>query len=132
MNCTGNTSNDDLFILHQLVKMNIYTDGGENKYCFVIPDKNIVKTFEKKEITNNEAEYLAVIEALNFVEEGSNVLIFSDSKLIVNQIKMEWHIKEERLKNLFKKIMEIIEKKKLKFKIEWIPRKENKAGKVLG
>jgi ribonuclease HI len=112
--------------------MNIYTDGGENKYCFVIPDKNIVKTFEKKEITNNEAEYLAVIEALNFVEEGSNVLIFSDSKLIVNQIKMEWHIKEERLKNLFKKIMEIIEKKKLKFKIEWIPRKENKAGKVLG
>jgi ribonuclease HI len=112
--------------------MKIYTDGGEDKYCFVIPEKNIAKIFEKKGITNNEAEYLAVIEALNFVEENSNVLILSDSKLIVNQIKMEWHIKEERLREMFKKIIGIIDEKKLKFKIEWIPREENKAGKVLG
>jgi ribonuclease HI len=112
--------------------MKIYTDGGENKYCFVIPEKNVVRTFVKKWITNNEAEYLAVIEALNFVEENSEVSILSDSKLIVNQIKMEWHIKEERLREMFKKVIEIIDKKKLKFKIEWIPREENKAGKILG
>ena len=72
--------------------MEIYTDGGEEKYCFVIPERNVVKIFEKKNITNNESEYLAVIEALKFVEENSKVKVFSDSKLIVNQIKMEWHI----------------------------------------
>lgn len=112
--------------------MKIYTDGGEDRYCFVIPEKNTIKIFEKKGITNNEAEYLAVIEALNFVEESSDVWILSDSKLIVNQMKMEWHIKEERLRELFEKVINIIDKKKLKFKIEWIPREENKAGKILG
>jgi ribonuclease HI len=112
--------------------MKIYTDGGEEKYCFVVPEKNIVKIFENKGFTNNETEYLAVIEALNFVEENSDVLIFSDSKLVVNQIKMEWHIKEKRLKELFKKVIEIIDKKKLKFDIMWVPRERNKAGKILG
>ncbi len=112
--------------------MRIYTDGGKDKYCFVIPENNTVKIFEKKGITNNEAEYLAVIEALNFVEENSDILILSDSKLIVNQIKMEWHIKEKRLRELFERAIAIIDKKKLKFKIDWIPREENKAGKILG
>jgi len=112
--------------------MEIYTDGGEDKYCFVIPEKNVVKTFEKKGITNNEAEYLAVIEALKHVEEGSKVKILTDSKLVANQLKMEWHIKEERLKLLFKEVFEIIERKNLSFEIEWIPRSGNKAGKVLG
>lgn len=72
--------------------MKIYTDGGEDKYCFVIPDKNIVKTLEKKGITNNEAEYLAVIEAIKHVEHGSRVKILTDSKLVANQLRMEWHI----------------------------------------
>jgi ribonuclease HI len=112
--------------------MRIYTDGGKDKYCFVIPEKNIVKIFENKGLTNNEVEYTAVIEALNFVEENSDVFILSDSKLVVNQIKMEWHIKEKRLRELFETVIKIIDKKKLKFKIEWIPREENKAGKVLG
>lgn len=112
--------------------MEIYTDGGEGKYCFVIPERKVVKIFEKKDITNNEAEYLAVVEALKFVEENSKVKIFSDSKLIVNQIKMEWHIKQERLRGLFEEVWSLVKKKKIDFNIEWIPRKENKAGKVLG
>ncbi len=112
--------------------MKIYTDGGEGSYCFVIPEKSIVKRFKKKGITNNEAEYLAVIEALKFVEDDSNVTVFSDSKLVVNQIKMEWHIKEERLRKLFEEVLSLIKEKNIDFKIEWIPRGENKAGKVLG
>jgi len=112
--------------------MEIYTDGGEDKYCFVIPEKNVVKIFEKKGITNNEAEYLAVIEALKHVEQGSIVKILTDSKLVASQLKMEWHIKEERLKLLFKEVFDIIQKKRLNFEIEWIPRNRNKAGKVLG
>jgi len=112
--------------------MEIYTDGGEDKYCFVIPDKNIVKTFEKKGITNNQAEYLAVIEAIKHVEPGSRVKILTDSKLVANQLRMEWHIKEKRLRLLFEEVFEIIEKKSLSFKIEWVPRSRNKAGKVLG
>jgi len=112
--------------------MKIYTDGGGEKYCFVIPENNLVKIFEKKDITNNEAEYLAVIEALKHVEKNSIVTILSDSKLIVNQIKMEWHIKQENLRRLFEEVLALIKEKNLDLKIEWVPRKENKAGKVLG
>ena len=61
--------------------MDIYTDGGEDKYCFVIPERNIFKRFKKKNITNNEAEYLGVIEALKFVEENSKVTLGIQSYL---------------------------------------------------
>jgi len=93
---------------------------------------NIVKTFEKKGITNNEAEYLAVIEAIKHVEPGSRVKILTDSKLVANQLRMEWHIKEKRLRLLFEEALSLIKEKKIDFKIEWIPRSRNKAGKVLG
>ncbi len=66
------------------------------------------------------------------MEDNSIVTILSDSKLVVNQIKMEWHIKKERLRNLFEEVLSLIKEKKIDFKIEWIPRRENKAGKVLG
>jgi ribonuclease HI len=99
--------------------MKIYTDGGKKKYCFVIPEKNIVKMFDSKDMTNNEAEYSAVIEALKFIEENSKVTVFSDSKLVVNQVKMEWHIKQERMRQLFKKVLSLINEKKIDFNIYW-------------
>jgi ribonuclease HI len=112
--------------------MKIYADGGKEKYCFVIPEKNIVKMFDSKDMTNNEAEYSAVIEALKFVENNSKVTILSDSKLVVNQIKMEWHIKQERMREMFKEVHRLISEKNIDLKVEWVPREENKAGKILG
>ena len=112
--------------------MKIYTDGGKEKYCFVIPEKNIVKLFNTENMTSNEAEYSAVIEALKFVEESSKIIILSDSKLVVNQIKMEWHIKHERMRKMFKEVHRLINEKNIDLEIEWVPREENKAGKILG
>jgi len=45
---------------------------------------------------------------------------------------MEWHIKKKRLRLLFEEVLSLIKEKKIDFKIEWIPRSRNKAGKVLG
>lgn len=111
--------------------MIIYADGsGKGKYGFV--SGNTTKTFEKENITNNEAEYLAVLEALKWVEDKRNVIIRSDSRLMINQLKHEWHIKEDRLRDLAMKIWKVIDEKKLDVEFEWIPRRENKAGKLLG
>lgn len=110
--------------------MEIYVDGsGFGKYGFVTD--NTVKIFHKENITNNQAEYLAIIVALDFVKE-KNVTIFSDSQLIVNQLNHKFHIKDDKLRELALKVWNLIESKGLNVVFKWIPRTENKAGKLLG
>ena len=109
--------------------MKIYIDGsGDGKYGFFIEETNEAKVFTKSNITNNQAEYLAVLEALKFT--AGDVEIYSDSKLVVNQLNHEWHIKDDSLRNLAVKIWKLIGNRKVSF--NWIPRKQNKAGKLLG
>jgi ribonuclease HI len=53
-------------------------------------------------ITNNEAEYTALIVGVKFaIECGAKYLdIVSDSKLVVNQINGDWKIKKDHVKQL--------------------------------
>jgi len=80
--------------------------------------------------TNQEAEYAALCEALdiiatNYWRVGT---IFTDSKLIVGHIVHGWKVKEK-----FKKVVEHCKKllDMYYWKLEWIPREANKAGKLL-
>lgn len=52
--------------------------------------------------TNNQAEYLTLIEALRYAGEMKlqNVVIYSDSQLIVNQVNGEWRVKDANLQPL--------------------------------
>lgn len=60
--------------------------------------------------TNNEAEYLAFLKALEFLREFAAVAkkqqrelefhFFADSKLLVEQLNRHWKIKEPRLQQL--------------------------------
>ena len=86
--------------------------------------------------TNNEAEYYALLKALELIAEKatekppSNIgeaLVRSDSKLIVNQVNGEWRVEDERLMELSSQAREMIEKLG-SFRLEWIPREENYAG----
>jgi ribonuclease HI len=86
--------------------------------------------------TNNEAEYLALLKALQLISErladksgygGEKVLIRSDSKLIVNQVKGEFHVKEPRLKDMSERAKDAIQKLG-SVQLEWVPRRENYAG----
>jgi ribonuclease HI len=87
--------------------------------------------------TNNEAEYCALLKALELISErladksdhvhGEGVLIRSDSKLIVNQVKGEFQVKEPRLKDLNEKAKDAIQKLG-SVRLEWVPRRENYAG----
>ena len=70
--------------------MDIYVDGGtrNSNICLVNKDKCIVK-YRRGDPTNNELEYLALLYALGYVRDNypdKYVRIYSDSKLIVNQI----------------------------------------------
>ncbi len=90
--------------------------------------------------TNNEAEYYALIKALNMIQgkwpelatattrKGVDpIKIYSDSLLIVNQVKGVYEVTDVRLRQLCDNARTIM-KKLGSVKLEWIPREENYAG----
>lgn len=62
--------------------------------------------------TNNEAEYLtlwlALKEYLLRFQSDSNLEIFSDSKLVVEQINGRWQVKHPNIKTIHSKIMALL------------------------
>jgi len=77
--------------------------------------------------TNNEAEYYGLIEGLKKLNELKidRVKIFSDSRLLVNQINGNFKVKEERLKKLFLEAKKLLSEFKY-YEIIHIPREKNK------
>lgn len=115
--------------------LSIYVDGsgGPNGgYGFFVKETGESFYEKKPEITNNQAEYMAIISALKkFVDTDDEITIFSDSKNTVNQLNHEFAINNEQLRNLAREAWEIIGKFS-NLTITWVPRKENLAGKMLG
>ena len=95
------------------MKLKIYTDGacrGNPGICaiaFMILDNEnrTVKTYSEYigTGTNNQAEYKALINALESAKYFGNELeCYSDSKLLVNQMNGEWKVKHPNMKILWK------------------------------
>jgi ribonuclease HI len=117
------------------MKISIFVDGsgGSNSgYGYFVKETGESFYEKKPELTNNQAEYLAIISALNkFVDSKDEITIFSDSKNTVNQLNHEFAINNEQLRNFAREAWGIIPKFP-SLSIVWIPRKENLAGKMLG
>ena len=60
--------------------------------------------------TNNEAEYLALIEGLKAVAEWKpdRVEVFLDSKLVAEQVQGRYKVKKAELQPLHKQAMELL------------------------
>jgi ribonuclease HI len=113
----------------------IYVDGsgGPNSgFGFFV--KETGESFYKGEpnITNNQAEYLAIITALKkFLDYKDEINIYSDSKNTVSQLNHEYAINDPKLRILAMEAWKLIGNYS-NLTIKWIPRKENIAGKMLG
>ncbi len=124
-------SKDDLFNLESLLSNDIgtiknyslFTDGAcefDDEYKpinagiggVIKSDEEILFSFSENigVKTNNEAEYLALIKGLNLCIDNEiiHINIFSDSELVVKQIKGEYKVKNERMGVLFKKTNELL------------------------
>jgi len=90
--------------------------------------------------TNNEAEYYALLKALALIEErlgekttgriqsdAGEVLIRSDSQLVVNQVNGEWRVEDSKLVELSDQAKDSI-RKLGSIRLEWVPRDSNYAG----
>lgn len=94
----------------------LYTDGGSRgnpgkaAYAFLIFDGG-KKLYEHGKTlgvaTNNVAEYTAVLEGLRKSKEyGDTLEVFSDSELVIKQLRGEYKTKKPHLKELYEKIKE--------------------------
>lgn len=115
--------------------LSVYVDGsgGPNGgYGFFVKETGESFYEKQPDITNNQAEYMAIISALkNFSDYDSEIIIFSDSKNTVSQLNHEFAINNEKLRELARDAWSLIGKF-TNLTITWIPRKENLAGKMLG
>ncbi len=115
--------------------INVYVDGsgGPNGgFGFFVKETGESFYEKKPEITNNQAEYMAIISALNkFVNSDDKITIYSDSKNTVNQLNHEFAINNEQLRDLAREAWNVMSRFS-NLSIIWIPRKENLAGKMLG
>ena len=95
------------------MKLIIYIDGacrgnpGEGAIGVIIKDHNgqILEEISKLIglCTNNIAEYQALINALQVAKKrgGTEITVFSDSMLLVNQIKGAFAVKNSTLRSLY-------------------------------
>ena len=117
-------------------RVNIYTDGssignpGPGGYGLIMEwvGKNLIKEFSKGfiETTNNRMELLAVIIGLELLKkDGFNVVVFSDSKYVVDAVKKKWlfewkknNFKKKKNIDLWKRFLIVYKKHNVNF--EWI------------
>ena len=115
--------------------LSIYVDGsgGTNSgYGFFVNETGESFYENKLEITNNQAEYMAIISALKKFENlDDEIIIFSDSKNTVNQLNHEFAINNEDLRSLAREAWSLMAKFS-NLKLTWVPRSKNLAGKMLG
>ena len=92
---------------HGLSPWEIYVDGASNHkgsaigLVLISPKKVIVEKSLRLDflVTNNEAEYEAMLMGIAMVQRmgGKSIKVFSDSRLIVGQVKGEFKSKDERM-----------------------------------
>jgi ribonuclease HI len=130
-------------------KITIYIDGGSRGnpgpagigIAFCNEKGQCFKKYSEylgENITNNEAEYQALIFALKkfkalFGKElakNTDIEIKSDSELLIKQVRGEYKILEPKIQSLFITVWNLrIDFKKIKFTL--IPREKNKEADAL-
>ena len=90
----------------------LFLESGEGhpdqkQQCIAFHDKELYPDIA----TNNEAEYTAIIKGLEYCisKEYKNVRLYSDSKLVINQIQGNWKINYDHLRVLAEKVRELME-----------------------
>ncbi len=116
--------------------MKAYVDGGYDNiskrnpyYSFKVYDDNdqllcwSVREFANA-ITSNEAEYQGLIGLLVYLARMNYmkpITIYSDSKLMVNQVNGNWKIRANNLQQLYNVVDAIIG---IDYTLVWVPREE--------
>ena len=96
--------------------IDVYTDGGCHSisgmggWAAIIYDgpTPVEKSGYEPETTNQRMELMAAIEGLNYLEQPSEVRLYSDSAYLINGMNQRWYVKWQQngWKNAKKKPVE--------------------------
>jgi len=122
-----------------------YVDGGCNNRTkkgaygsFAVFGKDELirsETFNLPATTSNQAEYMSMIELLKYLTynrrmKNKKVVVYSDSRLVVNQIANGWRTREPTLKKLNRRAKGLYKGLKQNVELVWVGRENIEA--VLG
>ena len=110
----------------------IFCDSSTHEACIVIEGQKTTIIPYPKPVTNNVGEYQAVILGVEkaIQLEAKDAEILTDSLLVVNQVNGSWKCRMPHLLPFRDKVGGLLENSRIT--LEWVPREENLAGKVLG
>jgi len=122
----------------EIAIVRIFTDGSGQRpdgtgsgYAWLRKDTGEKKIVRQNGLTNNQAEYWAIVSALEKLPSGTHVEILTDSENTCYQLRGERRVRDERLAELNLQIQNLIKRNKLIVIFTWIPRGENAAGKLI-
>jgi len=121
--------------MYKKLHLTAYTDGaskgnpGQSAIGFTIEKDGVTLEEHCHYIglaTNNVAEYTALIYALEHMKSlgATDTTIYSDSELLVNQINGLYRVKNERLRQLYNKVL-LMKESFDSFKVVHVYRYEN-------
>ena len=92
----------------------VYVDGTSNQkgsgvgLVLVSPKKVVIEKSLRLDFsaTNNEAKYEALVEVMAMVQKmgGKSIRLFSDSRLVVGQVRREFEVKDERMQGYLSQV----------------------------
>jgi ribonuclease HI len=123
--------------------LHIHTDGasrgnpGDAAFGYVIVDGDGIRTEEAGclgRMTNNQAEYTALVRALEHALEmgpGHDLILHSDSELMVKQLNGQYRVKNADLRPLYEQARELIDQFEGKVSIRHVRRGHNARADAL-
>ena len=112
--------------------MKVWVDGSRTEVCYVL-EKTVTAVLPVKEYPSvNQAEYIALVYALEECIHRSilEIDIYTDSQVMAFQLKGQYKCRAINLRSL-KNYCEKLLGRFPHWSITWVSRDENKAGKIL-
>jgi ribonuclease HI len=116
----------------------IFTDGAGCRpdkkgsgFAWLREDTGQKAIIRKDGLTNNQAEYHAIRSAVESLSPGAKAEILTDSENTCFQLRGERRVRDPHLGELHEQIQVLIKKNRLSVDFTWIPRRENRAGRLI-
>ena len=122
----------------QPYRITIYTDGSGARpdgkgsgFAWYRTDIGQKKITRQDGLTNNQAEYYAILSALENLPKGTHAEIWTDSENICYQLKGKRRVLDPKLSAINEQIQTLITDMQLNVTFVWVPRRDNLAGKLI-
>jgi|SRR5271165_5723454 len=106
-------------------------DGKGSRFAWLREDSGARKIVPRDGLTNNQAEYCAILSALESLKSAEQAEILTDSENTCFQLLGRRRVLNPQLAILYEQIQLIIRQNKLAVTFTWVPRRDNLAGKLI-